>query len=45
MDLVFAGKLKVAMDKTYHIHDAITAQKRLESGRQMGKITLTFSLN
>lgn len=45
MDLVFAGKLKVAMDKTYHIHDARTAHKRLESGQQMGKITLTFDLS
>jgi NADPH:quinone reductase-like Zn-dependent oxidoreductase len=40
MELVFAGKIKVAMDRSYLLEDAAAAQKRLESGQQMGKITL-----
>jgi NADPH:quinone reductase-like Zn-dependent oxidoreductase len=42
MDLVFSGKLKVALDKSYPLKDARTAQERLEKGRQMGKITLSI---
>jgi len=42
MDLVFAGKLKVALDKTYPLHDSRTAHERLENGQQMGKITLAI---
>lgn len=40
MELVFAGKIKVAMDRSYLLEDAAAAQRRLESGQQMGKITL-----
>jgi NADPH:quinone reductase-like Zn-dependent oxidoreductase len=42
MDLVFSGKLKVALDKSFPLKDARTAQERLEKGRQMGKITLSI---
>jgi len=42
MDLVFAGKLTVAMDKTFPLAEAAAAQTRLESGQQMGKITLAI---
>ncbi len=40
MDLVFAGKLKVALDEAFPLKEARAAQERLESGRQLGKITL-----
>jgi NADPH:quinone reductase-like Zn-dependent oxidoreductase len=40
MDLVFAEKLKVPMDKTFPLKDAQAAFSRLEGGQQMGKITL-----
>ncbi|MBN2146062.1 MAG: alcohol dehydrogenase catalytic domain-containing protein [Anaerolineales bacterium] len=40
MDLLFAGKLRVAMDRSYLLEHAAVAQQRLESGQQMGKITL-----
>jgi NADPH:quinone reductase-like Zn-dependent oxidoreductase len=40
MDLVFAGKLKVALDEIYPLKEAQAAHIRLESGQQMGKITL-----
>ena len=40
MDLVFEGKLKVALDKTFPLKEARAAHLRLESGNQMGKITL-----
>lgn len=40
MDLVTKNKLKVALDKTYNLKDAYFAQSRLESGAQLGKITL-----
>ena len=40
MDLVFAGKLSVAMDKSFPLKDAAAAQTRLEDGKQLGKITL-----
>ncbi|MCJ7700237.1 MAG: zinc-binding dehydrogenase [Anaerolineales bacterium] len=43
MDLVFAGKLQVAVDKTFPFEDARSAHERLESGRQLGKITLAIS--
>jgi len=42
MDLVFAGKLKVAMDSSFPLGEVQAAQSRLESGQQMGKITLTI---
>jgi NADPH:quinone reductase-like Zn-dependent oxidoreductase len=40
MSLVAGGKLKVAMDKTFPLKEAAAAQARLESGAQLGKITL-----
>jgi NADPH:quinone reductase-like Zn-dependent oxidoreductase len=40
MSLVTGGKLTVAMDKTFNLKDAAIAQARMESGAQLGKITL-----
>lgn len=40
MDLVFAGELHVAMDRSYLLREARAAQERLERGEQLGKITL-----
>lgn len=40
MDLVFSGKLKPVLDRDYPLSEARAAQKRLEQGKQMGKITL-----
>jgi NADPH:quinone reductase-like Zn-dependent oxidoreductase len=40
MDLVFSGKLKPILDRTYPLAEARLAQERLERGDQMGKITL-----
>jgi len=42
MRLVFAGKLKPVMDKTFPLKEARAAQARLERGEQLGKITLTI---
>ncbi len=42
MDLVFQGKLKAVMDKTFPLEEAAAAQERLESGAQLGKITLSI---
>jgi NADPH:quinone reductase-like Zn-dependent oxidoreductase len=43
MNLVVMGKLKVPIDKTYDLKDARAAHIRLESGQQMGKITLKIT--
>jgi len=40
MTLVAAGKLPVALDQTFPLKDARLAHQRLESGAQLGKITL-----
>jgi NADPH:quinone reductase-like Zn-dependent oxidoreductase len=40
MELVFAGKLKPVVDKTFPLTEAGAAQQRLESGEQLGKVTL-----
>jgi len=40
MNLIFAGKLQPVIDQEYPLREAAEAQKRLESGRQMGKIVL-----
>jgi NADPH:quinone reductase-like Zn-dependent oxidoreductase len=40
MTLVTRGHLKVALDETFLLKDARAAQERLESGKQLGKITL-----
>ena len=42
MDLVFQGKLKAVMDKAFPLEEAAAAQERLESGAQLGKITLSI---
>jgi NADPH:quinone reductase-like Zn-dependent oxidoreductase len=42
MDLVFAGKLKPVLDCDYPLAEARSAQERLESGEQLGKITLSM---
>lgn len=43
MDLVFQGKLQVALDRTYPLEQARSAQVYLESGQQLGKVTLDIS--
>ncbi len=40
MQLVFEGKLKPVVDKRFPLEDAQEAHRRLESGKQMGKIIL-----
>jgi NADPH:quinone reductase-like Zn-dependent oxidoreductase len=40
MSLVVAGKLPVALDKTFPLQEARAAHERLERGGQLGKITL-----
>ncbi len=40
MQLVFEGKLKAVIDRTYTLREAKAAQERLESGQQNGKIVL-----
>jgi NADPH:quinone reductase-like Zn-dependent oxidoreductase len=42
MTLICEGKLKVALDKTYPLSDARTAQERLARGINLGKITLAI---
>lgn len=43
MDLIFAGRLKPVIDRTFSLAEAAAAQSRLENGVQMGKITLAIS--
>lgn len=40
MNLVFSGRLKPVLDRTFPLIEARQAQERLASGAQMGKITL-----
>jgi NADPH:quinone reductase-like Zn-dependent oxidoreductase len=40
MDLVFAGKLAPALDQDFPLSQARAAQEHLQSGRQLGKVTL-----
>lgn len=40
MDMIFRGALQVALDRSYPLEQAAAAHERLESGEQMGKITL-----
>ena len=42
MRLVFEGRLHPVLDKIYPLADAADAQTRLETGEQMGKITLSI---
>jgi NADPH:quinone reductase-like Zn-dependent oxidoreductase len=40
MELVFAGKLQVALDQIFPLAEVRQAHERLESGEQQGKLTL-----
>jgi len=40
MDLVVAGGLKPALDKSFPLKDAAAAQERLWKGENFGKVTL-----
>ena len=42
MNLIFSGRLKPVLDRTFQLSDARTAQERLENGDQLGKITLSI---
>jgi NADPH:quinone reductase-like Zn-dependent oxidoreductase len=42
MDLVFEGRLRPVVDQTFPLEEAAEAHKRLESGEQMGKLTLAI---
>lgn len=42
MSLFFAGKLRPVLDRDFSLSEARAAQERLESGQQMGKITLSI---
>lgn len=43
MELVFNGRLKSIIDKTFPLKEAAAAQARLERGEQIGKITLEIN--
>ena len=43
MELVFNGKLKPAIDRSYPLQDTAQAEARLEAGKQMGKIIIDIS--
>jgi NADPH:quinone reductase-like Zn-dependent oxidoreductase len=42
MGLIFEGHLKPVLDRRYPLREAAAAQERLETGQQMGKITLAI---
>lgn len=42
MGLVFEGKLRAVIDRSYPLQEAAAAQERLERGEQMGKIVLSI---
>lgn len=42
MGLVFSGKLRVPLGRSYPLKEAQAAQERMEAGDQMGKITLAI---
>ena len=42
MDLVFAGRLKPVVDRTFPLEEARAAHEYLEAGRQLGKVTLAI---
>jgi len=42
MTLVFSGKLKPVLDRSYPLPEARQAQERLAAGEQLGKITLVI---
>lgn len=43
MELVFSGRLQVALDRNYRLEEAAAAQGHLEAGEQLGKITLSIT--
>ncbi|MBE0408775.1 MAG: zinc-binding dehydrogenase [Anaerolineales bacterium] len=43
MQLIFSGRLKPVLDRTFPLSDARIAQERLEKGEQLGKITLAIA--
>lgn len=43
MELIFNGKLNAVIDSTFSLEEAYSAQARLASGEQKGKITLAIS--
>jgi NADPH:quinone reductase-like Zn-dependent oxidoreductase len=43
MSMIFQGKLTPVLDRTYPLSDARAAQEYLESGEQLGKVTLQIS--
>jgi NADPH:quinone reductase-like Zn-dependent oxidoreductase len=42
MDLVFRGRLRPVIDRSFPLQQAAQAQQVLAEGRQMGKIVLTI---
>lgn len=42
MKLVFSGKLKAVLDRDFPLQEASAAHRYLESGKQLGKVTLTI---
>jgi NADPH:quinone reductase-like Zn-dependent oxidoreductase len=42
MGLIFAGRLKPVLDRSYPLSDIRAAHERLDSGETLGKITLTI---
>jgi NADPH:quinone reductase-like Zn-dependent oxidoreductase len=42
MGLVFSGRLRPALDRDFPLAEAAAAQTRLQSGEQLGKITLSI---
>ena len=40
MGLLFDGKLKAVIDRSYPLEDTAQAQTRLETGEQLGKILI-----
>jgi NADPH:quinone reductase-like Zn-dependent oxidoreductase len=40
MGLIFAGKLRPVLDRDYPLEEAAAAHIRLQSGEQLGKVTL-----
>jgi NADPH:quinone reductase-like Zn-dependent oxidoreductase len=42
MDLIFSGKLQPVLDQDFPLSDAQAAHHRLESGEQLGKVTLAI---
>ncbi len=42
MGLVFEGRLKPVIDRTFPLSEARLAQERLENGEQLGKVTLAI---